>query len=45
MKEAHRLLKDCLLMLNKIRNTKLTNTLDSYTLASQIELYLKQPPT
>ena len=39
-KGARRLLRDCLLMLNKVQNTRLTEELDSYMLASQIERYL-----
>jgi hypothetical protein len=42
MKGARRLLKDSLLMLNKVQNTRLTEELTSYMLASQIEKYLKR---
>jgi hypothetical protein len=42
MKGVRRLLMDSLLMLNKIQNTRLTEELDSYTLASQIERYLER---
>jgi len=42
MKGARRLLENSLLMLNKIQNTRLTEELDSYTLASQIERYLER---
>ncbi len=36
------MLKDSLLMLNKVQNTRLTEELTSYMLASQIEKYLKR---
>ncbi|MFA5321938.1 MAG: hypothetical protein WC373_04635 [Smithella sp.] len=42
IKGARRLLRDALLMLNKVQNTRLTDYLDSYLLAVQMENYLKR---
>jgi len=42
MKGARRLLRGSLLMLNKIQNTRLTDELTSYQLATEIEVYLKR---